>query len=102
MMSSSTIPLYHEQQQVQIFSYSSQFLWLISFHFCAADSDYESVSTVLTFSPTPVLAIICPQIPIVDDAIPEPDETFEIQVSTASCLVAQSTFTVTIQGTTAS
>ena len=68
----------------------------------AADSDYQSVSTVLTFPPTPIVTVDCPQIPIIDDAIAEPDESFEVQISTASCQVAQSTFTVIIQGRTAS
>ena len=73
-------------------------LHLSTFEFCAADSDYQSVSTVITFPPTSIVAIECPQVPIINDAISEPDETFQIQISTASCQVAQSTFTVTILG----
>lgn len=63
-----------------------------------ADVDYESVSTVVTFSPTSTSSVECPQIPIINDLIPEDDESFEVEISTVSCQVIQNTFTVVIQG----
>ena len=69
----------------------------LSFLFVAG-ADYQPVSVVVTFPPTPIVAIECPQIPLIDDTIPEPDESFEVQISTASCQVLQNTFTVNIQG----
>ena len=66
--------------------------------FFTADVDYESVSTVISFGPTAILDVQCPQITLLDDLFSEADETFQVQISTASCQIPQSTFTVTIQG----
>lgn len=67
--------------------------------FFAAGADFQSVSTVITFSPVPfVVQFECPQILINDDNIAEGDETFEVQIITGSCQPFQTTFTVTIQG----
>lgn len=60
--------------------------------------DYESVSTVVTFGVGTTFDVTCPQISLINDAIAESDETFQIQIATASCQVPQNTFTITIQG----
>ena len=53
-----------------------------------ADSDYETTTVMLTFSPVPVddnLQTLCTTIPIINDTIAnEPDEQFSVTLISAS------------------
>ena len=61
--------------------------------------DFQSVSTVITFSPvSAAVQFECPQIQLINDNVAEGDETFEVQISTGSCQPFQAFFTVTILG----
>lgn len=53
---------------------------------------------MITFPPTPIISVECPQIQLIDDDIAEGDEMFEVQISTASCQLLRNIFTVTILG----
>lgn len=58
--------------------------------------DYDSVTEVIQFPPTTVLNIICPQVRIVDDTIPEPSETFTVSLSNPVGCTLENPFTATV------